>query len=549
MQVLNLINTTSIPPLHFINTLEYAGYAIALAVLFLLCSIKPLAILQQCGYKNGKMLHWYSRKDNLLFQRYCLLFMMLALTSGLLGICFTFLGEEVSYRIALLPFPLFCILFYVLDKKYALKVPVNETERFKRLALVYVFLLAVIFYLFIAVFNVIAYYVEYDLVGIWRYVPLSLIPFALPAVVCAANALDGVYENARNKKYVNRAKEKLSRSGMIKIGVTGSFGKTSVKNILSRMLGEKYAVLSTPASYNTPMGIAKCVNESDLSAYEVFVAEMGARNIGDIAELCDIVKPDHSVLTGICAQHLESFKSIETVILAKSEIVLGTKNGGTVVVGRDENTQRVAVDSAHNAVWLGNEQIKDLVCSSKGTSFTLVYGEEEVKIHTKLLGKHTAQNIALAAALSLRLGITPEQIAAACEDLEYVPHRLQVIENGGVTVLDDSYNANVKGAEQAVEVLKSFDGRKIIVTPGIVEMGILEEKANENLGASLVGLDAIILVGDTLVGAVKSGYLSAGGDKERLQVVPTLRQAQALLAETVQSGDTVLFLNDLPDVY
>ena len=530
-------------------SLEYAGYALILAALLFICSLKPLAILQQCAYKNGKMFKWYCRKDNLLFQRYCLLFMMIALTSGLLGVCFSFLGEDIAFRIALIPFPFFCILFYILDKKYALKVPVNETERLKRLALCYYLLSAIVLYLFIAIFNVAAYYIDLSLISVWKYVPLSLAPFAIPVLLAAANGVMSVYEGGKNKKYVTHAQDKLQKSGMIKVGITGSFAKTSVKNILSQMLREKYSVLATPASFNTPMGIAKCVNEYNGEPCEVFIAEMGARNKGDIKELCDIVQPDYSIITGVCAQHLESFKDIDTVVATKSEIILGTKEGGAVVIGKDENTLKITTDGTCKIVWVGEEIVQDLTADCHGTAFTLACGEEKLRIKTKLLGKHTAQNIALAATLALEMGVSGEQIISACEKLDYIPHRLQVIEKDGVTILDDSYNANVKGAHEAVAVLKSFTGRKIIVTPGIVEMGVLEESANVALGAALVGLDEVILVGDTLVGAVKTGYLDAGGDKDCVQVVPTLQKAQEILSQIVQSGDTVLFLNDLPDVY
>lgn len=531
------------------HTLEYAGIAIVLACLFLLCSFKPLAILQQSGYKNKKMLKWYSRKDNLLFQRYLLLSLMLLLSSGIVGVCFIFLGADWAARITLSIFVLFCVWFYFADKKYALKVPVHETERLKRLALVHFCLLAVFSYLFVASFNVIAYCTEYALVGAWRYVPFAFAPLLLPFIACVSNGLDGLYENSHNKKYVERARVKLAHTDAIKIGVTGSFGKTSVKNILAAMLEEKYAVLATPASYNTPMGVAKCVNEYAGKPYEIFIAEMGARNTGDIKELCDMVKPQYSVLTGICEQHLETFGSLENVIKTKGEIIFGTREGGTVVIGKSENTDKIVTDSSRDVVRVGEEAIQNLVCTCEGTSFTLCFAGVELPIHTALLGKHSAENIVLAAVTALKLGVEPEKIAAVCEKLDYVPHRLQVIKNGDVTVLDDGYNANVNGAAEAVEVLRSFPGRKIIVTPGLVELGILEEKANAAFGATLVGLDEIVLVGETLVNTVKDGYLEAGGKQETLTVVPTLAEAQRWLKNNVRAGDTVLFLNDLPDVY
>ncbi len=147
------------------------------------------------------------------------------------------------------------------------------------------------------------------------------------------------------------------------------------------------------------------------------------------------------------------------------------------------------------------------------------------------------------------MGLTREEIAAGIEKLDYVPHRLQLYAAGGVNILDDAYNANVVGAEEAVKALKAFSGRKFVVTPGIVELGILEEGENAALGGKLVGLDLVILVGATLVTAVKRGYLAAGGEAEKLTVVPDLAAAQKILSETLQPGDTVLFLNDLPDIY
>lgn len=530
------------------NTLEYAGLSLVLAALMLICSLKLTAILQQCGYRNKKAFHWYRRKDNMLFQRYLLLSMMLFLTSGLIGICFAFTGEAAAHRLALAPFLFFCPLFFFVDKKYALKVPVKETERLKRLALVYYFILAVVIYLLVAVINVIVYLADAELLSIWRYIPLTFLPLAIPFLLFAANAADGVYERAQNKKYATHAREKLQKSGAIKIGITGSFGKTSVKNILDAMLSEKYTVLSTPASYNTPMGIARCVNEYAGEGYEIFIAEMGARSRGDIAELCELVSPQYALLTGVCGQHLETFGSVENVLATKSEIVAGTAEGGAIFIGEDENTLKIESDGKRELVFIGDKNCADIVCDKTGTTFSFAYDGREFRLHTKLLGRHAARNIALAAALALKLGVSDEQIIAACEKLDYVPHRLEVIP-GAVTVIDDSYNANVKGVAEAIEVLKTFDGEKTVVTPGIVELGILEEQANGALGALLVGLDHVILVGDTLVGAVKNGYLEAGGDADKIQIVPTLDAARSALTSVLHAGDTVLFLNDLPDVY
>ena len=185
------------------------------------------------------------------------------------------------------------------------------------------------------------------------------------------------------------------------------------------------------------------------------------------------------------------------------------------------------------------------------TAFTLsVYGEK-ISVTTKLLGKAAVENIRLAVQICIELGMTADEIVRGIEKLEPIPHRLQLIENGGVYILDDAYNCNIVGASSALEVLGLFDGRKCVVTPGIVECGILEEELNGELGKRIAegNFDKVILVGDTLVGAVKEGYTQAGGKAENLSTVKTLGGAQALIAEWVQKGDCVLFLNDLPDVY
>ena len=145
--------------------------------------------------------------------------------------------------------------------------------------------------------------------------------------------------------------------------------------------------------------------------------------------------------------------------------------------------------------------------------------------------------------------MSAEEIATGIAKIKPVPHRLEKSEANGVTILDDSYNCNEEGARYAVEVLRLFEGDKWVVTPGIVELGILEVEKNEALGASFVGLDRIVLVGETLVQAVKKGYSAAGGDKEKIRTVPTLKDAQELLSKELKTGDTVLVLNDLPDIY
>lgn len=532
---------------------EYAGVAPGAAVLYALCAGRSLGALQQAGYNGSKYAAWVRRKGNMVRSRGTLLAFLIALSSLVLGICFSFAGEWAAY-VALFPVPLFCILFCVADRS-ALKVPLVRTARAKRILALDFFLLLLAAAALVLGANALYRLVwpQVGLVGHLRYLPLAVLPLLFPEILRLANALEKPFSSAKNRRYLAAAKKKLLAAPCVKIGITGSCGKTSVKNFLAGILGGRYRVFATPASYNTPLGIAKAIEDVDLTQYDYFIAEMGARHKGDIAELCELVRPDHCIVTGICPQHLETFGTVEGIVAAKGEILRGTKPGGFAVIGQDEYTARLDPAAAGlKKVAVGEHGefgAFDVHCSPAGIEFKLAMGILQMPVRSRLLGAHNAQNIALAAALASKLGVEKEEIASAVAGLDFVPHRLQPLEAGGVVVLDDAYNANVRGAAAALDVLRLFGGRKFVVTPGLVELGVLEESENAALGERMVGLDRILLVGSTLVTAVRKGYLAAGGIEERVSVHPTLDAAKEALGQELMPGDTVLFLNDLPDIY
>ena len=532
---------------------EYAGVALGAAVLYALCAGRSLGALQQAGYNGSKYAAWVRRKGNMVRSRGTLLAFLIALSSLVLGICFSFAGEWAAY-VALFPVPLFCILFCVADRR-ALKVPLVRTARAKRILALDFFLLLLAAAALVLGANALYRLVwpQVGLVGHLRYLPLAVLPLLFPEILRLANALEKPFSSAKNRRYLAAAKKKLLAAPCVKIGITGSCGKTSVKNFLAGILGGRCRVFATPASYNTPLGIAKAIEDVDLTQYDYFIAEMGARHKGDIAELCELVRPDHCIVTGICPQHLETFGTVEGIVAAKGEILRGTKPGGFAVIGQDEYTARLDPAAAGlKKVAVGEHGefgAFDVHCSPAGIEFKLAMGILQMPVRSRLLGAHNAQNIALAAALASKLGVEKEEIASAVAGLDFVPHRLQPLEAGGVVVLDDAYNANVRGAAAALDVLRLFGGRKFVVTPGLVELGVLEESENAALGERMVGLDRILLVGSTLVTAVRKGYLAAGGIEERVSVHPTLDAAKEALGQELMPGDTVLFLNDLPDIY
>lgn len=527
------------------NILLKITASVVTAVLLCIGTSKGVGAMQQSGYKNGVFYRWLTRKDNLFFNRIAVLALCLALASAVASLCFSFLGTTGGLLVSSIPFVGLCFAFVWSENKYALKVPYKRTARFNRLFVAYLLLTAGVAFGLIVLLAYLAKWNASTLYGLIAYVPVAILPICLPYILCIANGILSVFENAKNKKYVKRAGQVLDETNIIRIGVVGSYGKTSVKNILKTLLLEKYSVVETPESYNTPIGIAKTVFSDAFQNKEIFIAEMGARRKGDISTLCEMVKPDYAIFTGVCGQHLQTFGSVENIYNEKSEILrCGAK---TVVCGE---TLRDYIQDAPACVIYANG-VEEATMSATKTKFSLSICEEKTEIETSLLGEGNAENISLCVRLCEILGMTKAEIERGLSKLTPTAHRLQLIESGGVYILDDGYNCNPRGAKQAIAALSRFEGKKCIVTPGIVECGILEESINNQLGAEIAAanFDKVILVGDTLVGAVKAGYVDAGGDCEKLVTLKTLALAQEELSKWLSAGDAVLFLNDLPDVY
>lgn len=520
-------------------SLVIGAYALVFAAALLPCAKPLFGILQQEGYCGGAFLSWYCAKKKMLRRRYGLLSLCSVLVMCLFGVCFSFLGAVWADVAAAVGFVGLCLLF-VFAFRIALKVPVRRTNRLIRANVCCFVLLAACIFGAGAGIYCAAEAIGTDLARAFRSAIAGLFPALLFLLVWASNALMKVYEIPHSRRLIGKAAKTIAASPCVKVGVTGSFGKTGVKTAAARILGTKYRVKATPASYNTPIGIAKFVNEEGLDC-DIFLAEMGARHTGDIRELCEMVRPTYGVVTGVCPQHLETFKTLDAIVAEKGELARAAQHVilGETACGMREDALKEGADFAAEDVEIFGDR----------TCFTLRLGEERARVETSLLGRQAAENVALAAALCHSLGMTLGEIAAAIPALTPVPHRLERSVSGGVVILDDSYNSNPAGAARAVEVLKRCGGKRVVVTPGLVELGEIEEEANTALGRELVGLDLVILVGETLVLPVRNGYLDGGGEESKLAAAPDLAAAQEILSGTLRAGDTVLFLNDLPDKY
>ncbi len=392
---------------------------------------------------------------------------------------------------------------------------------------------------------------------------VALAEALVPGELLAANLALAPAQAAARELVLQAARTRLRRSRVRVVGITGSYGKTSTKEILATILAARYRVLRTPESYNTPLGIARVILRQLRPEHEYFVVEMGAYHQGDIRHLCGIARPRVGVLTAVAPQHLERFGSIETIARAKYELIEALPADGVAVFNNDNPWCRQLADrTGVKVIRYGLDDdprldltAKDVRVTRRGLEFRLVARgerEQEATVRVGLLGRHNAGNVLAAAAAALACGMTLDEIARACESVQPVPHRLQLIEGaGGVTVIDDAYNANPDGAKAALDVLREFgDARKVLVTPGMVELGEREVEENRAFGERAAKVcDAVILVGPRRTAPIREGLLSAGFPPAKVQVVRSVAEVPERLRGLVGPGDVVLFENDLPDNY
>ncbi|MBQ7117609.1 MAG: UDP-N-acetylmuramoyl-tripeptide--D-alanyl-D-alanine ligase [Clostridia bacterium] len=387
---------------------------------------------------------------------------------------------------------------------------------------------------------------------------ITLIYTLAPVLVLPANLINKPMELSINNGYIKDAKRILASCPDLKIiGITGSYGKTSVKYYLTTLLRAKYNVLMTPESYNTPMGVVKTVRGSLKATHEIFVCEMGAKWVGDIKELCDIVHPHHGVITSIGPQHLESFKSLDAVKNTKFELADSLPEGGMLFLnGDDENIKAhgsnrpfISYSIEGEADYVGY----DISVSERGTTFSVKTPEgENEQFSTKLIGRHNVLNIVGAIAISHKMGISLKELKGQVRRLEGVPHRLQLSDRGDMTIIDDAYNSNPSGTKAALEALSLFDGYKILVTPGMVELGAKQNELNREFGRNAAKVcDYVVLVGQRQAVPIKAGLLDEAYDESKIFVADTIEEALSHVYSIGSEGrkKIVLLENDLPDNY
>lgn len=530
--------------------------------------------LQQFGYFNLKFLKWLEGNKYrviLLWNIFELLFPLLIIL-----IFFYFTGEK---NIAFYKYVTSLIMIVVFSWKIIHPFlagwvgPKSKTKKklvftSRVIRLFFTFILTSIIILTFAFFFTAMPIDEFTLSS-WNFFKfnafLLFVSIIAPLIVIVSNFMNLPIEKFIQFVYFTKAKNKLKNSALTNICITGSYGKTSAKFFTATLLKEKYKTLFTPSSFNTPMGISKIINTENLSNYKYFVCEMGADHKGDINILCKLVNPNFGILTSIDIQHLETFGTLQNIISTKLSLLKNVNKNGFAIYNYDSEILKESIKNCYIEAKLFSysifeENLKDCFIVAKeikhtrgGLEFIALFKSGEIiNVKTKLLGLHNVSNLLAAILCSKLLGLSIEDIEKGLKKIEPVEHRLQLIDSGsGVLVLDDAFNSNIKGAFEALRVLKEIEGgKKIIITPGIIELGEKQDEINHTFGRYISQFaDVAILVGKNQTKKILSGLKEMNFNDNNIKCVASLNEAQEILKEIVRIGDVVLFENDLPDTY
>lgn len=536
--------------LHF-----YFAICISICNGVMMCFVgyKFLQILQLAGYKMTGYVEWLKDTKGKYISR--VLFLSLLSIAGVLvtnAVFDAYTSNKYLSYLGLVFYIYFSIVFIRNLYNAPKKTPLKYTRRMNRLTVCVGVLTS------LTTFGLIAISTEYF--ALLRFGVVSVTPLLLIFEVPLAHYIMLPLEAIIRTIYIKRAKKVLKgMPNLIKIGITGSYGKTSCKYILNTMLKKKYSVCMSPHSFNTPMGITKVVLKYLKPFNEVLIAEMGATGVGDIRYLCNIVKPQYAILTSVGNQHLRTFKSIENIAKTKFELVEAVgKDGYAVFNGDNEGTMKMYSRATCEKTFISVDNFTAPVYASElkidfnGMQFNINVNDKSYPCTTKLVGEHNLQDILMCVGLALKLGVDMESIVSAISELKAIPHRLELKrDNKDYVVLDDSFNSSVEGSESALKVLKLFEGQKIVVTPGIVELGGAEFEANKVLGKNISKVaDKVIIVNHVHREAIKTGLIEGEYNMENVIEVDNLQAGILALNEIVEKGNCcVLLENDLPDNY
>lgn len=392
-----------------------------------------------------------------------------------------------------------------------------------------------------------------------------------PFLLILGNHAMSPVEAAIRQRYITQAEGVIEAIRPKIIGITGSYGKTTTKNYLRDILNGRYKTYATPKSYNTMMGVTLAINTDMADDYsiEYMISEMGAYIPGEIERICQLTPPEISIVVEVGPQHLERFGTLDNVAIAKYEIIKNLPTHGLGVFNWDNPyvremyergypNNRIAVSKTASLDDITDDGVRfvatDIENTIGGLSFTITDRKtgESQHFETALVGEHNITNLLLATAVAVHEGMSLRDVAFRARMLQPAESRLvRQTTDTGITIINDSYSANPVGVVSALRVLGMHTtGKRLLITPGMVELGELQESENFKLGQTATEYATdIILVGEKQTQPLRKGIAETQFPQERVKIVDTLQEAIDWYTTNLRSGDTVLFLNDLPDTY
>lgn len=515
--------------------------AICVIVSMLVPSKRALHMFQQNRYELGRYSTWLKEDIPTIGIR------IFPFLLSFVGIVISLISNNVLSVILLLLLTIIISFYFYSDEKNKSYIkPLVLTSRVKRQIVILTILICVYIGILLAINTKITNAIMMASICIipWLFIyPMAIITSPIEASV--------------RQSFINDAKKILkSQPDLIKIGITGSYGKTTTKNIMQAVLSENFNSLMTPASFNTPMGITKTIREMLKPIHKVFVCEMGADHVGDITELMNFVHPSIGVVTSIGPQHLQTFGCQENIIHEKMQMIELLPGDGCGILNYDNdfirnynisNNIKIISYGIHNKADYMAENIK---YTSQGSSFVVKHDDENVQFETKLLGELNILNILSAICVARYLGVSWEIIQKAVRTMKQVEHRLELKRINGYRFIDDAFNANPSGAKMALDVLGMMDNKRVIVTPGMIDLGKKQYEINKEFGKQMKGnVDIAILVGEIQTKPIFDGLKEIGFDENKIIIVDKVYDAFTYIYQNCSTSDTILLENDLPDAF
>lgn len=506
---------------------------------------KSFQMLQQNWYNDGsRYIKWINKNRKKVFVNLDLLFLVLVL------FLFIKIGNILLLSIIVVFYTFLSL--YNLHNKGKAKLELKVTQRVKRLFVTEFILYLIPVILFTIIFdeNKLVYY--YLIIGLEVYLNYY--------VTYLANLINKPIEKFLANRFKKKAVKKLkAMPGLEVVGITGSYGKTSSKNILNDILSIKYNSLPTPKNFNTPVGLIITINNHLDKFNDIFIAEMGAFKRGEIQELCDLVKPKYGILTKVGVAHLESFGSQENIQKGKFELIESLPSDGIGVLNGDDPLQvSYKLKNKVKTVWIGIEnkdvdvRATNIKLNSDGTTFDCIFkgDKKKYKFETRLLGKANIYNVLAGIALGKELGISIKQLQMGVKKVKVVEHRLELKKMGIINIIDDAYNANPDGTKMALDVLENMPGKKIVISSGMIELGDKSYELNEELGIYMSHkTDIAILLGKEQTKPIYNGLIKKRFKKENIYVLNNVNEAFELVNKLADKETYVLVQSDLPDIF